>query len=228
MATFLFLVLLRSLSRTVYVFFRHLGGIGLLLLGILDSSFLVMPLGNDLLIIGLISAERRNPQYFFGSIPIWVYYVIIASIGSMIGVLLVDLVMRRAGERGLAKFVKPERIAKLKAKMETHAGLAVITATLMPPPFPFTAVIMTASALQYPRKRLLLAVFCGRIVRFTIEAMLALAFGRRLERFLNSRFVEYAVIAFMVVAVIASIISVSRWIKSSGDIKPLTARRTAN
>ena len=228
MATFLFLVLLRSLSRTVYVFFRHLGGIGLLLLGILDSSFLVMPLGNDLLIIGLISAERRNPQYILGSIPIWIYYVIIASIGSVIGVLLVDLVMRRAGERGLARFVKPDRIAKLKRKMETHAGLAVITATLMPPPFPFTAVIMTASALQYSRKKLLLAVFCGRIVRFTIEAMLALAFGRRLDRFINSKFVEYAVIAFIAVAVIGSIISVSRWIKNSGDIKPLAARRTAN
>src|SRR6266700_1079558 len=123
-----------------------------------------------------------------------IYYVFLASICSMIGVLLVDLIMRRAGERGLARFVKPERIAKIKAKMDSHAGLAVITATLMPPPFPFTAVILTASALQYPRKKLLLAVLGGRLVRFTIEAMLALAFGRKLERFLNSQIVEYVVV----------------------------------
>jgi len=199
---------------------------GLLLLGILDSSFLVMPLGNDLLMIGLVSAERRTPHYIFGSVPMWVYFVIVASIGSMIGVLLVDLVMRRAGERGLQRFVKPERIAKLKLKMERHTGMAVITATLMPPPFPFTAVILTASALQYSRKKLLLAVLGGRLVRFTIVAMLALAFGRKLERFLNSRIVEYIVVGFIIVAAIGSIISVSKWIKSSGDIKS-TARAQA-
>ena len=64
-------------------------------------------------------------------------------------------------------------------------------------------------------------------MRFTIEAMLALAFGRRLERYINSRFVEYAVIAFVAVAVIDSIISVRRSIKSSAEIPPLRAQHAS-
>ena len=219
------LILLRSFSRTVFLFFRHLGGLGLVLLGALDSSFLFMPLGNDLLIIGLISSERAHPQHLFGVIPMWIYYVLAAAIGSTIGVLLVDLVMRPMGEKGLEKFVSAGRIKKLKDKMEKHAGLAVITATLMPPPFPFTAVILTASALQYPRKKLLLATFGGRIVRFTIEAMLALEFGRRLERLINSRWVEYGVIAFIIIAVIGSFFSIRKWVTSGAEMPRLHARK---
>ena len=118
MIGFPFLLLAQTWGRTVFLFFRHLGGFGLLLLGVLDSSFLFMPLGNDLLLIALVSAGRRTPQHLFGVIPMWIYYVVMASVGSTIGVLLVDLVMRKAGEEGLARFVKPNRLKSLKSKLE--------------------------------------------------------------------------------------------------------------
>jgi hypothetical protein len=51
--------------------------------------------------------------------------------------------------------------------------------------------------------------------------MLALAFGRRLERFLDSKFVEYAVIGFIVIALIGSVISVIKWVKGSGGAKAM-------
>ncbi|HZS48124.1 MAG TPA: VTT domain-containing protein [Blastocatellia bacterium] len=211
------LILASSWGRTIFTVFRHLGGFGLLLLGVLDSSFLFMPLGNDLLIIALVSSQRSTPHYLLGFIPMWVYFVIMASVGSMLGVLLVDLVMRKAGEEGLQKFVKPKQIEKLKRKMEKRAALAVIAATLMPPPFPFTAVILTASALQYPRKNLLLATLGGRLVRFTVEAMLAIYFGRSILRYMNSDIVEYIVYAFIVIAVVGSIFSIRKWLSGKGN-----------
>jgi membrane protein YqaA with SNARE-associated domain len=189
-------------ASSIFAFFRGLGGFGVFLLGICDSSFLFIPFGNDLLLIALVSSNRDS--------WIWVLYVILAALGSVVGVLLVDLVFRKIGEEGLENFVKPERIKKLKSKLETKAGLAVFTATLLPPPFPFTAVVMTASALQTPRKAIVLAVFFGRLLRFTIEAQLAIYFGYRLLEYLNSDVVEYAMYAFIAIAAIGSFISIRK------------------
>jgi len=191
-------------TRSLFRFFRHLGGLGLFLLGILDSSFLVMPLGNDVLLIAMVTTRHGN----------WFYYAIMASLGSAAGVLLLDLVVRKGGEGGLGRLLKPQKVAQLKRKMEKKTWVALITAALMPPPFPFTAVVITAAALQYPRKKLLLEVFLGRLVRFIAEALLAIYFGRKLLRYLRSEIIEYFVYGIIVIAIVGSIISVVTWVRS--------------
>jgi hypothetical protein len=72
---------------------------------------------------------------------------------------------------------------------------------------------MTASALQSPRGQLLIAVFLGRLLRFGIEAVLALYFGRQLIAFMNSDVVTYIVYALIGIAVILSTLSLLRWLK---------------
>ena len=101
----------------------------------------------------------------------------------------------------------------MKRKMDKHAGWAVFWATLIPPPFPFTAVVMTASALQCSRKKIVLAVFFGRLLRFTIEALLALYFGRQILKFIDSDVMEYFVYGFLVIAVVGSVYSIRKWFK---------------
>ena len=178
---------------------------GLFLMSALDSSFLVLPFGNDLLLIALVSSNRNS--------WIWIAYVLISAIGSVVGVLVVDVIMRKAGEKGLERFVSKKRIEKLKAKLENKGGITVFIATLIPPPFPFTPVVMTASALQSPRGQLLAAVFLGRLLRFGAEAVLALYFGRQVIAFLNSDVVTYFVYGLMGIAVILSTLSLLRWLK---------------
>ena len=198
-------LLIVSTTRWVLRFFLRLGIFGLFLMSALDSSFLVLPFGNDLLLIALVSRNRES--------LIWIAYVIVSAIGSVVGVFFVDLVMRKAGETGLERFVSRKRIDKLKAKLENKGGLTVFVATLIPPPFPFTPVVMTASALQSPRGKLLIAVFLGRLVRFGIEAVLALYFGRQLIAFIDSDVVTYIVYALIGIAVILSTLSLLRWFK---------------
>jgi membrane protein YqaA with SNARE-associated domain len=192
-------------TRWVLRFFMRLGLLGLFVMSTLDSSFLVFPFGNDLLLIALVSSNRES--------FIWIAYVLVSAIGSVVGVFIVDLIMRKAGESGLERFVSQQRIEKLKAKLENKAGVTVFVATLIPPPFPFTPVVMTASALQSPRGKLLIAVFLGRLVRFGIEAVLALYFGRQLIAFMNSDVVTYFVYALIGVAVILSALSLLKWLK---------------
>jgi len=171
----------------------------------LDSSFLVLPFGNDLLLIALVSANRNS--------LIWIAYVLISALGSVVGVLIVDVIMRKAGEKGLERFVSAKKVETLKAKLENKSGITVFIATLIPPPFPFTPVVMTASALQSPRIKMLTAVFLGRLIRFGIEAVLALYFGRQMIAFLNSDVVTYFVYGLIGVAIVLSTLSLLRWLK---------------
>ena len=186
-------------------FFLRLGIFGLFLLSALDSSFLVLPFGNDLLLIALVSSQRNN--------PIWIAYVLVSALGSIVGVFILDAIMRKSGEKGLERFLSPEKIEKFKNKIENKAGITVFVATVLPPPFPFTPVVMTASALQVARKKLLGSVFVGRLVRCTIEALLALYFGHKLIRYMRSDVVSYVVYGLIAVAIVASTLSLITWLR---------------
>jgi membrane protein YqaA with SNARE-associated domain len=186
-------------------FFLRLGIFGLFLLSALDSSFLVLPFGNDVLLIALVSRDRSS--------LVWIGYVLVSALGSIVGVFVIDLIMRKAGEKGLERFVSARKIEKFKAKLENKAGVTVFVATLLPPPFPFTPVVMTASALQTPRTKLLGAVFVGRLVRCTIEALLALYFGRKLIAYINSDVVTYFVYGLIALAAVLSTLSLITWLR---------------
>lgn len=200
-------LLLLVSTRAWFRFLQRLGMPGLFLMSALDSSFLVLPFGNDLLLIALVSSQRES--------LIWIAYVLVSAVGSVVGVFVIDLLMRKAGEKGLERFVSAKKIERWKAKLENKLGITVFIATLLPPPFPFTPVIMTASALQCSRRLLLGAVFVGRIIRFTAEAILALYFGRQVIAYMESDVVAYFVYALIGVAVVLSTISLLRWLKRS-------------
>lgn len=208
MISFASLLVVASWAHGIFRFFRGLGLLGLLLLGALDSSFLFLPFGNDLLLIALVSSNRQGWY--------WLLYVLVSAVGSAIGVFVIDLIMRKAGEEGLKKFLKPKQIDRLKKKMENNAAWALFIATVLPPPFPFTPVVMAAAALQCSRKLLLITVFVGRLVRFSVEAALALYFGRQVLRILDSPVIDYVVYVFIAVAVVGSTFSIMKWVRRSG------------
>jgi membrane protein YqaA with SNARE-associated domain len=202
----LMLLISSTWARGALAFFRRLGALGLFLLGVCDSSFLFLPFGNDLLLIALVSSSQHS--------WLWVIYTLAAAIGSVVGVVLLDMVMRKAGEEGLEKFVGAKRVDRLKGKIEKRGVWAVFFAALLPPPFPFTAAIAAASALQMTRRGMLTAVFAGRMVRFTAESLLALYFGRRLLHYLRSDYVEYLVYGLIAVAVVGGFLTVRKWLRA--------------
>ena len=147
------------------------------------------------------------------SLLIGIGSVLVSVAGSLLGVLVVDVLMRKTGEKGLQRFVSKNKLDRLKERLEAKAWVTIFFATVLPPPFPFTPVVMTASALQTPRRAVFSAVLVGRLIRFTIEAVLAVYFGRRVIAFLNSPIVEYFVYGLVVIAVILSALSLWKWLK---------------
>src|SRR3954463_12205987 len=97
-------------------------------MGVLDSSFLFLPFGNDLLIVGLVARHHQA----------LIIYVLAAACGSTLGVLLLDLVARKAGEEGIERVAGPKRFEYLKRKIGEKGGRAIVLGSLAPPPFPFT------------------------------------------------------------------------------------------
>ncbi|HLH15865.1 MAG TPA: hypothetical protein VKX45_01525 [Bryobacteraceae bacterium] len=196
---------MRHIAHLLRAFFWHWGGPALLAIGIADSSFLFVPLGNDVLVV---AATARSHS-------VWrmLYYAAMSTAGSVLGVLLVDVILRPAGERGLEKHLSARWIERLKQKVTEDAAWALALASIAPPPFPFTPFIMAASALQYPRKKLLAVTGAARMVRFTALGVLALFFGRGILRVLRSTAAEDVMIGFGVLCLVGSIISVVGWIR---------------
>jgi membrane protein YqaA with SNARE-associated domain len=172
----------------------------LLTLGTLDSSPLVVPIGNDLLMLAL-SARHHDRM---------LYYAAMATMGSLIGCLVTDWISRK-GERQLKKLVPAKNLGSIQTKVKKQAGWTLLVASVLPPPFPFTAIVAAAAALRYPRKKLLGFVGVGRFVRFLIEGALAIHYGRWIVKQAQSPILEYAMIALIVISIVASALSIYRW-----------------
>jgi membrane protein DedA with SNARE-associated domain len=191
--------------RHGFFILAHWGGLGLLILSFVDSTPLYVPLGNDLL---MVVVTARDHKLLF-------YYALMAAVGSVLGCLTVDFPGRKGGEKGFEKAVSPKRFASIKKRAQKNAAWALAVASLMPPPFPYTAVVAGTAAFQYPRKRLLTVIFFSRFARFSIVGALAILFSRDILRLARSRVVDYIVIALVVISVAGSAFVVWRWIKPS-------------
>lgn len=172
-------------------------------MGVLDSSFLFFPFGNDLLIVALTARHHAH-------LP---FYIITASFGSAAGVLLLDLVARKGGEEGLKKLMSHSRMGYLKKKIEERGAVAVGVASIAPPPFPFTVVIAASSAFQYPRHRLLGVVLAARAVRFTIIGLLAVWLGRHILRLARTPEFTWFMVLLIGICLAGSALQVLRWVR---------------
>jgi membrane protein YqaA with SNARE-associated domain len=196
----------RSIVHALFLFFAHLGAFGLLILGVLDSSFLFLPLGNDLLLVAL---TVRNHT----ALPL---YVAMAAAGSTLGCYFVDLMVRKGGGAGLKMVLSPKRLSYVEKKVGDRAAAALLVATLAPPPFPFTTVIAAVSALHYPRGKMLTVIAAGRAIRFTIIGLLAIWLGRHMLRMARTPAFEWSMGGFIALCVVGSAISIYKWVRGSG------------
>jgi membrane protein YqaA with SNARE-associated domain len=185
-------------------FLLHLGYFGPVLMGVLDSSFLFFPFGNDLLVVTLVARDHQQ----------WWLYVLAAAFGSTIGVLALALVAHKLGEEGIKRMAGEKRFARLHKMIETHGSKAVFLACVAPPPFPFTMVIAAAAALDFSRLRMCALNFFTRGLRFAILSLLAIKYGRRILEVANSDAFKLTMVGFILLCVAGSALSSYTWIRN--------------
>jgi membrane protein YqaA with SNARE-associated domain len=201
-------LIIRIIARALF----RAGGLGLLTLGAFDSSPLVVPFGNDLLMLAL-SARYHDRM---------LYYAVMATLGSLIGCFATVWVSRKGGPQ-LKRIVSGKRLGKIQDQVQKRAGWSLVAASLLPPPFPFTAIVATAAAFKYPPKKLLSFVGAGRFARFVIEGALAIHYGRWIIRQARSPILEDVMIALIVISIAASMISIYQWSEKSKRVSQQAA-----
>src|SRR5271170_7946874 len=158
----------RSLRHWVF----KLGGIGLIPLGLLDSSVIPLPGSMDVLTILLAARDEK----------LWFYYALMATAGSVVGGFVTYRLARKGGKQALERRISPRRVRKIYRTFERWGFAAVAIPALLPPPMPMVPFLVAAGALQYSLKKFLAALTLGRIVRYTILAFLAARYGRHIVR----------------------------------------------
>jgi membrane protein YqaA with SNARE-associated domain len=195
---------MRSLFYSLLGYF--LTPAGLVVLAALDSSLMFfLPLGIDFAVIILAA---RNPDVF------WLY-AILATVGSLAGAAATFWIGRKVGEHGLSKLIKPSRLERVQQRVGHSAALSVAALGMIPPPFPFTAFVLTSGACRVNAWTFFTTLAGVRAVRFLIEAGLAARYGRRILGWMQSSVFEAIVGVLIVAAIVGTIASAVALYKST-------------
>jgi len=151
------------------VVLRHLGGLGLLVLAIVDSTPFPTFGGLDIL-TAILAARQREP---------WYYYAGFATAGSVIGAYLTFRMARTAGLDYLNRKFGKRKVAKLLRYFHQWGTGALVVSTVVPFPFPTSAFFAIAGALGYPLRTFIVVVALCRAVRYGVLAAIASHYGRR-------------------------------------------------
>ena len=156
----------RSVRRWIF----HLGGLGFIPLGLLDSSVIPLPGSMDVLTI-VLSAGNQG---------LWLYYALMATFGSVIGGFVTYRLARKGGKETLERKFPARRLEKVYRIFRRWGFGAIAIAALLPPPAPMVPFLFAAGAMQYSVKKFLFALTLGRIVRYSLLAFLAARYGRQM------------------------------------------------
>jgi len=186
----------RALRRWVV----HLGGLGLIPLGLLDNSPIPIPGSMDIVLI-ILSARAREP---------WLYYAMMATAGSLVGGFVTYRLARKGGRSALERRFPHLQVVKINELFARWGFSAIAVPAVLPPPFPITPFLIAAGAMQYPLRKFLAALAVGRIVRYIILAYLSARYGRKIIGFI-AKHGHPAALTVACVAIVAALVAFFWW-----------------
>jgi membrane protein YqaA with SNARE-associated domain len=146
-------------------FLKPLGLWGIGVLAALDSSSIAIPM--DLIIAGYVWGDRAH----------FLFYPVIAAVGSAVGALVPFYIGRAGGELVLLNRVNRAKYEQMRSRFDRHQWFAVMVPAAMPPPFPFKLFAFGAGVFDIRVLPYMIAVCVGRVVHYTVTALLVFYFG---------------------------------------------------
>lgn len=207
------------LASKLWIWIRHQGGLGLVLLGLADNSIIPLPGSMDVLTIYFAVHHHKD----------WWYYALMATVGALIGGYITYRLARKGGKATLKHRLGSRRSQAIYDRFERWGFWAIFVPALLPPPFPFVPFLLAAGAMQYSRQKFLAALALGRSLRYFLLAYLGVLYGRHFLRFFNkyTKPTLYILIAFSVIAGVIALVSYLRY-RNEGKTPtnvPLTASK---
>jgi membrane protein YqaA with SNARE-associated domain len=157
--------ILAKMNLVLLPFLAKFGIWGIGALALLDSSTIPVPM-DAFLAISIWNDKGR-----------FLLYCVAAAAGSAIGGLLPYGLGRAGGELFLLKHVNRERFERMRHRFERQEFLAMMIPSMLPPPTPWKAFVFAAGVFEMRVVPFMLAVFCGRMVRWLVLSLLVLKLG---------------------------------------------------
>ena len=157
--------IMARMNLVLLPFLAKFGIWGIGALALLDSSTLPVPMDAFL----AFSVWNDKPRFWL--------YCLLAAAGSAIGGLLPYGLGRAGGELFLLKHVNRERFERMRTRFERQEFLAMMIPSMLPPPTPWKAFVFAAGVFEMRVLPFMLAVFCGRMVRWLALSLLVLKLG---------------------------------------------------
>ena len=146
-----------------------LGGWGLFVAAALDSSFLSFAGGVDLWLISLCALLPSQ-------MPL---YALAATVGSVIGCSALYVAVRKGEEALLERNRSTPRFARVRNFVGKYGAWSLFVVSFLPPPTPFKLFVLAAGLLQLPYRKFVIALLAGRSLRYFVEGLLAVWYGRQ-------------------------------------------------
>jgi membrane protein YqaA with SNARE-associated domain len=166
--------MLKSLSAKLGQVLVLYGWGGLFAMSFLDSSLIPFPVANDLALIVMAS---KRPAW-------WPLYALASTLGSVCGAYLLYGIARGGGKFFFRK-TTPHAIAHAQHWLERNDFVAVLVASILPPPAPYKVFVLTAGLLRVNAAHFGLALLVGRGLRFAGDAWLGARYGLQAEDYLR-------------------------------------------
>jgi membrane protein YqaA with SNARE-associated domain len=157
--------MMAKMNVVLLPFLAKFGLWGIGALALLDSSTIPVPMDAFL----AISVWNDKPRF-------WIY-CLAGAVGSAIGGLLPYGLGRAGGELFLLKRVNRARFEAMRTRFEKQEFLAMLIPSMLPPPTPWKAFVFAAGVFEMRVMPFMLAVFCGRMIRWMALSLLVLKVG---------------------------------------------------
>lgn len=198
--------------KLMHLLFRA-GLAGLVLISIVDSSFVPLPIPGvtDILVI-LYAANHANLFLVVG----------LATVGSALGGLFSHMVAQAGGMAFLEKHVSKRYLKPVQSWVENHAILAVAVPAILPPPVPLSPFVLVAGAVKMNRRKFMIAFTLSRLARHAIAAWLGVRYGKAVLHLWNefsARWAATILIVFWSVTILFTAIGIWKLVQTSRQMK---------
>jgi membrane protein YqaA with SNARE-associated domain len=200
------------------VFGAFLSPAGLFALAALDSSMVFfLPAAVDMAVV--ILAARYHDMF-------WAFPPI-ATAGSVVGSYITFRIGSKIGENSLECWIPERRLKSIQGKIKDKGAIALGLTALIPPPFPLTPFVLACGAFKVRRATFFTALAVARFLRFSVMALLALIYGRRIIALLDSPIFKAIITCFIIIAVAGTVYSGYRLVRSTRTSRLKGAHRGA-
>jgi membrane protein YqaA with SNARE-associated domain len=166
------------LAKYTAFFLKLLGVMGIwgaFVIAAVDSAAFGIPLDPVMIGYAAMYSQQGRPWLI-------AFAVVLASAGSATGSMLPYWIGRKGGEPLLLKKISHQRLEQLRDRYESWEFFSIMVPAMLPPPTPMKLIILAAGAFEMRPSVFALAIFLGRMLRFSLLSWVVVQYGAGMVR----------------------------------------------